>query len=157
MLALRKESDVALALSLHAPNDLLRNQLVPLNKKYSLDALMATCKTYFQTEPKRSVTMEYVILDNINDRPEHAKQLIKLLKNVPAKMNLIPFNPFPKTPYQRSTDEAILQFQQTLMSAGIHTTVRRTRGDNITAACGQLVGVVKDRTKRQAKYCQTDA
>jgi 23S rRNA (adenine2503-C2)-methyltransferase len=152
MLELRKASSVALAVSLHAPNDELRNELVPLNKKYPLKELMAVCREYFKDEPRRSITMEYVMLDGVNDQPEHAKQLIKILDGVPAKMNLIPFNPFPHTTYQRSSDFAIDRFRDILMKAGLNTTVRRTRGDDIDAACGQLVGQVKDRTRRQERY-----
>lgn len=151
MQALRAVSDVALAVSLHAPNDALRNELVPLNKKYPLKELMAACRTYFQDEPRRSITMEYVMLAGVNDQPEHAKQLVSILKGVPAKVNLIPFNPFPNSPYVRSDRDTIESFQAYLMEAGLNATVRRTRGDDIDAACGQLVGQVKDRTKRQAR------
>lgn len=149
---LRALTDVALAVSLHAPNDELRNKIVPLNKKYPLKELMAVCRDYFKDEPRRSITMEYVMLDGVNDTPEHARQLIKILNGVKAKMNLIPFNPFPNTPYQRSDMATIDRFRDILMQAGLNTTVRRTRGDDIDAACGQLVGQVKDRTKRQERY-----
>jgi 23S rRNA (adenine2503-C2)-methyltransferase len=138
--------------SLHAPNDELRNKLVPLNKKYPLKELMHVCRTYFENEPRRSITMEYVMLDGINDQPEHARQLIKILNGVPAKMNLIPFNPFPHTEYQRSDMATIDRFRDILMKAGLNTTIRRTRGDDIDAACGQLVGEVKDRTRRQERF-----
>ncbi len=151
MYQLREQSNVALAVSLHAPNDELRNQLVPLNKKYPLKDLMAACKDYFQHEKRRYVTMEYVMLDGINDTSAHAKQLIQLLKNMRVKVNLIPFNPFPHTIYRRSTQAAIDAFQETLMRAGIHCITRKTRGDKIDAACGQLVGFVKDRTRRSAR------
>lgn len=151
---LRKRSDVALAVSLHAPNDELRNTLVPLNKKYPLKELMAVCKEYFKNEPRRSITMEYVMLAGVNDTPEHARQLIKVLNGVRAKMNLIPFNPFPRTQYQRSDMNTINRFRDILMQAGINTTIRRTRGDDIDAACGQLVGEVQDRTRRKEKYLQ---
>ena len=154
MEALRAASDVALAVSLHAPNDELRNLLVPLNKKYPLADLMAVCRDYFKNDNRRSITMEYVMLDGINDTPVHAKQLVRLLNGVPAKMNLIPFNPFPNTDYKRSTDQSIAVFRDILMKAGLNTTVRRTRGDDIDAACGQLVGQVKDRTRRQERYLQ---
>lgn len=149
---LRDASDVALAVSLHAPNDELRNKLVPLNKKYPLADLMAVCRDYFKDDNRRSITMEYVMLDGVNDTPAHAKQLVRLLNGVKAKMNLIPFNPFPHTDYQRSTDAAIAVFRDILMKAGLNTTIRRTRGDDIDAACGQLVGQVKDRTRRQERY-----
>ncbi len=150
--ALSKECDVALAVSLHAPNDELRDKLVPLNKKYPLKDLMLACKNFFKDEPRRSVTMEYVMLAGVNDQPEHARQLVKLLSDVPSKVNLIPFNPFPHTIYQRSDDDTIDRFQHILSKAGFVTTVRRTRGDDIDAACGQLVGQVKDKTRRQERY-----
>jgi 23S rRNA (adenine2503-C2)-methyltransferase len=152
MLELREATDVALAVSLHAPNDALRNQIVPLNKKYPLDELMAVCRDYFKDDKRRSITMEYVMLAGINDTPEHARQLIKILSGVRAKMNLIPFNPFPHTHYQRSDNATIDRFRDILMQAGLNTTVRRTRGDDIDAACGQLVGQVKDRTRRHERY-----
>lgn len=152
MLELRQASDVALAVSLHAPNDELRNKIVPINKKYPLKALMEVCREYFKNDPRRSITMEYVMLDNVNDHPEHAHQLIKLLKGIKVKMNLIPFNPFPHTQYQRSSDAAIFKFQHILIQAGLNTTVRRTRGDDIDAACGQLVGQVQDKTRRNQRY-----
>lgn len=155
MEVLRDMSDVALAVSLHAPNNELRNKLVPLNRKYPLEELMATCRAYFGDEHRRTITMEYVMLDGVNDQPEHAKQLAKILQGVPAKINLIPFNPFPHTTYQRSTDAAIDKFQNFLMKAGYNTTVRRTRGDDIDAACGQLVGQVQDRTRRQERYLKS--
>jgi 23S rRNA (adenine2503-C2)-methyltransferase len=151
---LRDASDVALAVSLHAPNDELRNVLVPLNKKYPLADLMAVCRDYFKDDNRRSITMEYVMLDGVNDTPMHARQLVRLLNGVRAKMNLIPFNPFPHTDYKRSTDQSIAVFRDILMKAGLNTTVRRTRGDDIDAACGQLVGQVKDRTRRQERYLQ---
>lgn len=155
MQALRDNSDVALAVSLHAPNNELRNKLVPLNKKYPLEELMDTCKNYFSKEPKRSIVMEYVMLDGVNDQVMHAKQLITLLKNLSVKINLIPFNPFPHTTYKRSPDAVIDEFQRILSKAGFITTVRRTRGDDIDAACGQLVGQVQDRTRRQERYLKT--
>jgi 23S rRNA (adenine2503-C2)-methyltransferase len=152
MYELRKVSDVALAVSLHAPNDELRNQIVPLNKKYPLQELMKVCKEYFKDDPRRSITMEYVMLAGVNDTPQHARQLIKILNGVQAKMNLIPFNPFPHTTYQRSSMPTIEHFRDILMKAGLNTTIRRTRGDEINAACGQLVGAVKDRTRRHERY-----
>jgi len=152
---LRAATDVALAVSLHAPNDELRNKIVPLNKKYPLKELMAVCREYFKDDNRRSITMEYVMLDGVNDTPEHARQLIKLLNGVRAKMNLIPFNPFPNTPYQRSDADTIARFRDILMKAGLNTTIRRTRGDDIDAACGQLVGQVKDRTRRNERYLQS--
>ncbi|KTD23092.1 Fe-S containing enzyme [Legionella lansingensis] len=149
---LREVSPVALAVSLHAPNDKLRNELVPINKKYPLAELMAICKTYFKNEPKRRVTFEYVMLKDVNDQPEHAEQLIKLLRDVPAKVNLIPFNPFPMTEYQRSSQTTIDAFRDKLLAKGINTITRKTRGDDIDAACGQLAGEVQDRTSRSARW-----
>ncbi|MFT4057965.1 MAG: 23S rRNA (adenine(2503)-C(2))-methyltransferase RlmN [Legionella sp.] len=149
---LKEVSPVALAVSLHAPNDKLRNELVPINKKYPLVQLMALCKKYFKDEPRRKVTFEYVMLKGINDQPEHANQLIKLLHDVPAKVNLIPFNPFPMTQYQRSSQEAIDAFRNKLMAHGINTITRKTRGDDIDAACGQLAGEVQDRTSRSQRW-----
>ncbi|MGQ3891043.1 23S rRNA (adenine(2503)-C(2))-methyltransferase RlmN [Legionella sp. CNM-4043-24] len=149
---LREVSPVSLAVSLHAPNDALRNELVPINKKYPLVDLMALCKRYFKDEPKRKVTFEYVMLKGVNDQPAHAMQLVKLLQNVPSKVNLIPFNPFPMTQYQRSSQAAIDAFRDILISKGINTITRKTRGDDIDAACGQLAGEVKDRTSRSQRW-----
>ncbi len=145
-------TDVSLAVSLHAPNDTLRDELVPLNKKYPIKELMAACKRYAEAgNSKRKITFEYVMLDGINDRPEHARQLIKILKGVPCKVNLIPFNPFPQSEYRRSSSKVITRFWEILMAANIVTVTRRTRGDDIDAACGQLVGKVEDKTKRQER------
>jgi len=155
MYQLRAATDVALAVSLHAPNDELRNEIVPLNKKYPLKELMAVCREYFKEDKRRSITMEYVMLAGVNDKPEHARQLIKLLDGIRVKMNLIPFNPFPMTDYQRSDMATIDRFKDILMQAGLNTTVRRTRGDDIDAACGQLVGQVKDRTRRNERYLRS--
>jgi 23S rRNA (adenine2503-C2)-methyltransferase len=152
MYQLREVSDVALAVSLHAPNDELRNKLVPLNKKYPLAQLIQACRDYFAEDKRRYVTMEYVMLAGINDQPIHAQQLIKLLTGLRVKVNLIPFNPFPHTQYLRSDEKVINAFRDTLIYAKINTITRRTRGDEIDAACGQLVGQVKDRTKRNARY-----
>jgi len=152
MYELRKVSDVALAVSLHAPNDELRNVLVPLNKKYPLKELMAACKEFFKDDKRRYVTMEYVMLAGVNDTPEHARQLIHLLKDVRSKVNLIPFNPFPHTIYKRSDQATIDRFRDQLMQAGINAITRKTRGDSIDAACGQLVGQVKDRTRRNERH-----
>jgi 23S rRNA (adenine2503-C2)-methyltransferase len=152
MYDLKLRSPVALAVSLHAPNDELRNTLVPVNRKYPLDMLMQVCQNYFEHEPRRKITFEYVMLDQINDKPEHAKQLAKLLKNVPAKINLIPFNPFPGAPYSCSSPVAIEDFKNYLMSQGLHTTVRKTRGDDIDAACGQLAGNFMDKTTRSSRW-----
>jgi 23S rRNA (adenine2503-C2)-methyltransferase len=149
---LRQRSPVALAVSLHAPNDELRNELVPVNKKYPLKQLMAVCKTYFKDEPRRKVTFEYVMLKDVNDSMVHAQQLYQLLKDVPAKINLIPFNPFPNAPYQCSEAKTIEQFKTYLTNKGIHTTVRKTRGDDIDAACGQLAGDFMDKTTRSQRW-----
>lgn len=149
---LREVSSVSLAVSLHAPNNELRNELVPINKKYPIEQLMAICKTYFKDEPRRKVTFEYVMLKGVNDQPEHAKQLIKILKDIPAKVNLIPFNPFPMTSYERSSREAIDAFRDILIAQGINTITRKTRGDDIDAACGQLAGDVADRTSRSMRW-----
>jgi 23S rRNA (adenine2503-C2)-methyltransferase len=151
MYELRKNSDVALAVSLHAPTDELRNLLVPLNKKYPLNELMAACKDFFKDEKRRYVTMEYVMLEGINDSSSHAKQLIQLLQGIRAKVNLIPFNPFPFTQYKRSDQATIDRFRETLIQAGINTITRKTRGDSIDAACGQLVGQVQDKTRRSKR------
>lgn len=148
---LKQVSDVALALSLHAPDDALRNELVPLNKKYPISEVLAACKHYIAGDTRRKVTIEYVMLDGINDSPQHARALVKVLKGVPAKVNLIPFNPFPNTQYRRSSDAAIDRFRDVLIKGGLITITRRTRGDDIDAACGQLVGRVSDKTKRTQK------
>ncbi|KTD52448.1 Fe-S containing enzyme [Legionella rubrilucens] len=152
LIRLREVSPVSLAVSLHAPTDELRNILVPINKKYPLAKLMDVCRTYFKDEPKRKVTFEYVMLKGVNDQPEHASQLIKLLHNVPAKVNLIPFNPFPMTQYERSSKETIDAFRDRLIAKGINTITRKTRGDDIDAACGQLAGKVNDRTSRSQRW-----
>lgn len=144
---LRDVTDVSLALSLHAPNDELRDQLVPLNKKYPIKEVLDACKRYVSAD-RRRITIEYVMLDGVNDSVAHAKELVRLLKNVPAKVNLIPFNPFPDTVYQRSGKAAIDRFRDILMQQDLTTITRKTRGDDIDAACGQLVGKVVDRTKR---------
>ena len=146
---LRSRVPVSLAVSLHAPTDELRNQLVPLNRKYPIKELLAACRTYVKDEARQKVTFEYALLKGVNDQPEHAHALAKLLKKVPSKINLIPFNPFPEAPYQRSDDKTIQHFQNILITAGLITTVRRTRGDDIDAACGQLVGKVIPRQGRR--------
>lgn len=147
---LRESSDVSLALSLHAPNDELRDQLVPLNKKYPIKEVLAACKRYVGEE-RRRITIEYVMLDGVNDTVAHAFELVKILRGLPSKVNLIPFNPFPNTNYRRSTKEAINQFRDILMKHDLTTITRKTRGDDIDAACGQLVGKVVDKTKRTSK------
>ena len=148
---LKQVSDVSLAVSLHAPTDELRNQLVPLNKKYPIKQLLAACKEYVAGATRRKVTFEYVMLEGVNDSPEQARQLVKVLQGVPAKVNLIPFNPFPGTHYRVSSQARIDKFRDILMQAGLITVTRKTRGDDIDAACGQLAGKVLDRTKRQGR------
>jgi 23S rRNA (adenine2503-C2)-methyltransferase len=143
---LAEECNVALAVSLHAPNDELRNELVPINRKHPIDELLAACWHYLDKQNGRSITFEYVMLDGINDKPEHARQLARLLRGRPAKLNLIPFNVFPGTRYRRSSAAAILRFRDILNEHGVIATIRRTRGDDIDAACGQLAGQVMDRT-----------
>jgi 23S rRNA (adenine2503-C2)-methyltransferase len=138
---------VALAVSLHAPNDALRDMLVPLNKKYPLRELMAACRRYLEVAPRDFITFEYCMLDGVNDSEAHARELLALTAEVPCKFNLIPFNPFPESGLVRSKAERIKRFAQVLIDAGIVTTVRKTRGDDIDAACGQLAGAVKDRTR----------
>jgi 23S rRNA (adenine2503-C2)-methyltransferase len=145
---LREECPVALAISLHAPNDELRNVLVPINQKYPLKELMAACQRYLEKAPRDFVTFEYVMLAGVNDREQDARELIRLVRDVPCKFNLIPFNPFPQAPYQRSDMETVKRFRDTLMQADIVTTIRKVRGDDIAAACGQLAGQVQDKTKR---------
>ena len=150
---LRTVSDVSLAVSLHAPNDEIRSQLVPLNKKYPIKDLIESCKRYIEGHTHRSVTIEYIMIKDLNDRPQHARQLAALLRGLPSKINLIPFNPFPGAlaSYERSSDEAIERFRDMLMSAGYTAITRRTRGEDIDAACGQLAGQVVDKTKRTAR------
>jgi len=143
---LAKECNVALAVSLHAPNDELRNELVPINRKHPIDELLAACWHYIDQQNGRSVTFEYVMLDGVNDKPEHARQLVRLLKGHPAKVNLIPFNVFPGTRYRRSPAAVIARFREILNDHGVIATTRKTRGDDIDAACGQLAGKVTDRT-----------
>lgn len=141
--------DVALAVSLHAPNDALRDRLVPINRKYPLRELLAACRRYTRSGLRHQrVTFEYVLLSGVNDQPEHARELIALLRDFPCKINLIPFNSFPGTEFQRPSSEAVDRFESLLAQAGFVTIVRRTRGDDIDAACGQLVGQVEDRSRR---------
>ena len=150
---LKEVTDVSLAISLHAPNDELRDQLVPINKRYPIKELIAACNRYLDNlNDRRVITIEYTLIDGVNDLPAHARELGKLLKQVPCKLNLIPFNPFPNSGYQRPSEESIQLFKQLMLKAGVLTTVRRTRGDEIDAACGQLVGQVEDRTRRSQKY-----
>jgi 23S rRNA (adenine2503-C2)-methyltransferase len=145
--------DVSLAVSLHAANDELRTELVPLNKRYPIAELMASCQRWLDRKPRTSITFEYTLMKGVNDQPEHARQLIKLMRRMPTcKVNLIPFNPFPGTRFERSDVETIRAFQTQLLNAHVLTMLRRTRGDDIDAACGQLKGQVLDRTRRQAEF-----
>ncbi|MDY6890166.1 MAG: 23S rRNA (adenine(2503)-C(2))-methyltransferase RlmN [Pseudomonadota bacterium] len=150
---LREVSDVSLAISLHAPNDTLRDQLVPINRRYPIETLIAACNRYLEgLNDRRVITVEYTLIEGVNDQPEHARELVKLLRQLPCKLNLIPFNPFPNSGYRRPTEAAIQRFKEIMLKGSIMTTVRRTRGDDVDAACGQLVGQVEDRTRRSQKY-----
>ncbi|NOX08384.1 MAG: 23S rRNA (adenine(2503)-C(2))-methyltransferase RlmN [Gammaproteobacteria bacterium] len=151
---LKQACNVSLAISLHASNDALRDELVPINKKYPIKELLAACKRYVQDEPRRRVTFEYVMLKGVNDSDQDARALVKVLRGVPAKVNLIPFNPFDKTRYQCSSAQRILAFRDILIKAGMNTMTRKTRGDDIDAACGQLAGKFHDRTRRSARVEQ---
>ena len=145
---LRDECPVALAVSLHAPNDELRSRLVPLNEKYPLAELLAACKRYLERSPRDFITFEYVMLEGVNDSLRHARELIRCVEGLPCKVNLIPFNPFPNSGFRRSSPEVVRAFAERLLAAGIVCTTRKTRGDDIDAACGQLVGRVRDRAGR---------
>ena len=151
---LSRDCPVALAVSLHAPTDALRDELVPLNKKYPLRELMAACQRYLPHAPRDFVTFEYVMLAGVNDSVKHTKELVALVQDVPCKFNLIPFNPFPASGLHASSRNQIMAFSQVLLDAGIVTTVRKTRGDDIDAACGQLAGQVKDRTKHAERMAE---
>jgi len=153
---LNEACDVSMAVSLHAANDALRDELVPINQKYPLKELMAACREYASQGPRKHITFEYVMLDGINDSIQDAKALVRLLKNVPSKINLIPFNPFPDSDYLCSSKETISRFKDILYKAGIVTTIRKTRGEDIDAACGQLVGKVKDKSRRHLKLQSMD-
>ncbi len=154
---LSSDCAVALAVSLHASNDVLRDDLVPLNRKYPLVDLLAACKRYLEFAPRDFITFEYCMLDGVNDTDAHARELLKLVSDVPCKFNLIPFNPFPASGLRRSGTTRIKAFAQILMDAGIVTTVRKTRGDDIDAACGQLAGDVQDRTRLQERMRSVDS
>ncbi|MDH4040311.1 MAG: 23S rRNA (adenine(2503)-C(2))-methyltransferase RlmN, partial [Gammaproteobacteria bacterium] len=147
-------SEVSLAISLHAPNDELRNQLVPINRRYPIAMLLQSARNYIaaQRDSKRVVTVEYTLIAGVNDQPEHARDLAVLLKDFPCKINLIPFNAFPQSGYQRPSGNAVSRFWQVLVDAGFVVTVRTTRGEDIDAACGQLVGQVVDRTRRSERH-----
>ncbi|KAF7600869.1 MAG: 23S rRNA (adenine(2503)-C(2))-methyltransferase RlmN [Candidatus Dactylopiibacterium carminicum] len=148
---LREECPVALAVSLHAPNDVLRDRLVPINRKYPLKELLAACLRYLDRAPRDFITFEYIMLAGINDQDEHLRQLIEIARQVPCKFNLIPFNPFPQSGLRRSAAPVVRRFSQLLNEAGIVTTTRKTRGDDVDAACGQLAGQVMDKTRRTRK------
>lgn len=151
---LSQYTDACLAISLHAPNDELRNELVPINRKYPIAMLLDSAKRYIEAMPDthRKITIEYTLIDQVNDRPHHAKELAELLRDVPVKINLIPFNPFNLSNYKRVSNNALRKFQDILMEEGYITTVRTTRGDDIDAACGQLAGQVNDITRRSERY-----
>ncbi len=149
MQQLDEVTDVALAVSLHAPDDALRNKLVPLNKKYPIERLMEACRSYVDGHRSRKITFEYVMLKDVNDSLEHARELVKLIGKIPCKLNLIPFNPFPGAAYQCSEQGTINRFRDYVLSKGIVAVTRRARGDDIDAACGQLVGVFRDRSRRR--------
>lgn len=152
---LREFCDVSLAVSLHAPENELRNKLVPINRKYPLEELIPACREFVRNDKRRKITWEYVMLDGVNDTDRHAKMLIRLLEGTPSKLNLIPFNPFPGTRYRTSSAERIEGFRQRLMKSGLISITRKTRGDEIGAACGQLVGRVRDRSRRQLRHLRS--
>jgi len=149
---LRDECPVALAVSLHAPNDGLRDELVPVNRKYPLKELMAACRRYLEKAPRDFITFEYVLLEGVNDSEQQARELVRLVRDVPCKFNLIPFNPFPEAKFRRSGPDIIQRFRDVLMQADIVTTRRKTRGGDIAAACGQLAGQVRDKTRRTGMH-----
>jgi 23S rRNA (adenine2503-C2)-methyltransferase len=151
---LREDCPVALAVSLHAPTDRLRDELMPINRKYPLRDLMAACNRYLERAPRDSITFEYVMLDGVNDRPADARALLALIGEVSCKINLIPFNPFPNSGFRRSPPDRIRRFAEHLQAAGVIATTRKTRGDNIEAACGQLAGKVDDRTRRSLRIAR---
>ncbi|MFV0370287.1 MAG: 23S rRNA (adenine(2503)-C(2))-methyltransferase RlmN [Azonexus sp.] len=146
---LREDCPVALAVSLHAPNDALRDELVPINRKYPLRDLLAACQRYLTKAPRDFITFEYTMLAGVNDSDAQARELLALVRDVPCKFNLIPFNPFPGSPFRRSQAERVRRFGEILLQGGIVTTTRKTRGDDIDAACGQLAGQVQDKTRRR--------
>ena len=148
---------VALAVSLHAPTDELRTKIMPINRSYGIADLLAACKEYLEAAPRDFITFEYILLDGVNDAPAHAKALAKLLRDVPCKINLIPFNPFPESGFTRSKQEAVVRFRDILVEAGYVATVRKTRGDDIDAACGQLAGQVVNRMKKRTVRIHREA
>ena len=150
--ALRDTCDVSLAISLHATTDELRNELVPINRKYPIAELLDACRSYVAIALRRRVTFEYVMLDGINDSPDEAHRLVELLRDIPSKVNLIPFNPFPDTRYRSSSKTAINRFRDIIIEGGIVTVTRKTRGEDIDAACGQLAGSIQDKTRRSSRF-----
>jgi 23S rRNA (adenine2503-C2)-methyltransferase len=154
---LKEVCDISLAVSLHAPDNALRDQLVPINRKYPLEELIPACREFVRGDKRRKVTWEYVMLDGVNDSLAHAKALIRLLEGTPSKVNLIPFNPFPGTDYKASPADRVEAFRMRLKRSGIIATTRKTRGDDIDAACGQLVGKVRDRSSRQLRFERLDS
>ena len=154
---LRDTLPVSLAVSLHATNDPLRDELVPLNRKYPIAVLLDACRRYVVNQPHRRVTFEYIMLDGVNDTEAHARELVALLRDVPSKINLIPFNPFPQGRFRRSSSTRLERFRKILMDAGFTTITRKTRGDDIDAACGQLAGRVQDRTRRVERLAKRAA
>lgn len=154
---LKQLCDISLAVSLHAPDNALRDELVPINRKYPLEELIPACREFVRGDKRRKVTWEYVMLDGVNDSLQHAKALIRLLEGTPSKVNLIPFNPFPGSRYQVSPPERVEVFRQRLKRSGIIATTRKTRGDDIDAACGQLVGKVKDRSRRELRRAANES
>lgn len=153
---LRDACPVALAVSLHAPNDAIRDEIMPINRKYPLKELLAACNRYLEKAPRDFITFEYAMIEGVNDRPEHARELAALARQVSCKFNLIPFNPFPGSGYNRSSRDAILAFRDILIAEGYVATVRKTRGDDIDAACGQLAGQVQDKTRRTARIAAAE-
>ena len=155
---LRDRVDVSLAISLHAPNDALRDQLVPVNRKYPIKQLLDSCMRFMNGKAAREkITIEYVMLDKVNDSDENARELITLLKDVPVKVNLIPFNPFPETRYKRSSNNRIYKFREILESGGLIVMTRKTRGEDIDAACGQLAGKVNDKSRREIHFARIES
>ncbi len=155
---LAAETDVSLAISLHAPTDELRNELVPVNRKYPIAVLLDACRDFLAVSgARKSITVEYTLIDGVNDSPEQARELARVLKDFPCKVNLIPFNPFDLSDYRRPSGNRVRNFHRTLMDAGYIVTIRTTRGDDISAACGQLVGQVQDRTRRSTRYIALQA
>jgi 23S rRNA (adenine2503-C2)-methyltransferase len=146
---LKARLPVALAVSLHAPNDALRTKIMPINASYPLDALLAACNDYLEVAPRDFITFEYVMLDGVNDSPDNAREVVEIMKRVPSKLNMIPFNPFADSGFKRSRDDRLYKFREIVMAAGFVVTVRKTRGDDIDAACGQLAGQVVSRMKRK--------